>query len=229
MENKITIIIAEDHPLFRDGLKTMLNLDNRFEIIAEAENGDNLLKLLEFVKPDLILMDINMPILNGIDATSFIATHFNDIKVIALTMNDERSSIMEMMDAGANGYILKSADREEIMKAINTVMNGDDYYCKRVESSIINLIETKRSTNHYKKLISFNDKEIKIINFLCEELNSDEIAKEMYLSKKTIDGIRIKIKNELDVRNSIGIVKYAIRNGLYKVWELLTSVNLNNV
>ena len=82
MENKITIIIAEDHPLFRDGLKTMLNLDNRFEIIAEAENGDNLLKLLEFVKPDLILMDINMPILNGIDATSFIATHFNDIKVI---------------------------------------------------------------------------------------------------------------------------------------------------
>jgi len=217
MENKITIIIAEDHPLFRDGLKTMLNLDNRFEIIAEAENGDNLLKLLEFVKPDLILMDINMPILNGIDATSFIATHFNDIKVIALTMNDERSSIMEMMDAGANGYILKSADREEIMKAINTVMNGDDYYCKRVESSIINLIETKKSTKNYKKLISFNDKEIKIINFLCEELNSDEIAKEMYLSKKTIDGIRIKIKNELDVRNSIGIVKYAIRNGLYKV------------
>lgn len=217
MENKITIIIAEDHPLFRDGLKTMLNLDNRFEIIAEAENGDNLLKLLEFVKPDLILMDINMPILNGIDATNFIATHFNDIKVIALTMNDERSSIMEMMDAGANGYILKSADREEIMKAINTVMNGDDYYCKRVESSIINLIETERSTNHYKKIISFNDKEIKIINFLCEELNSDEIAKEMYLSKKTIDGIRIKIKNELDVRNSIGIVKYAIKTGLYKV------------
>lgn len=217
MESKITIIIAEDHPLFRDGLKTMLNIDNRFEIIAEAENGDNLLKLLEFAKPDLILMDINMPILNGIDATNFIATHFNDIKVIALTMNDEKSSIMEMMDAGANGYILKSADREEIIKAIYTVMNGDDYYCKGVESSIINLIETKRSTNHYKKLISFNDKEIKIINFLCEELNSDEIAKEMYLSKKTIDGIRIKIKNELDVRNSIGIVKYAIRNGLYKV------------
>ena len=217
MNRKVKIIIAEDHPLFRDGLKTIINLQFDFEIIAEAEDGDKLLKLLEFHNPDIVLMDINMPILNGIDATSFIATHFNDIKVIALTMNDERSSIMEMMDAGANGYILKSADREEIMKAINTVMNGDDYYCKRVESSIINLIETKRSTNHYKKLISFNDKEIKIINFLCEELNSDEIAKEMYLSKKTIDGIRIKIKNELDVRNSIGIVKYAIRNGLYKV------------
>jgi DNA-binding NarL/FixJ family response regulator len=213
----IKIIIAEDHPIFRDGLRIMLNLYPNFEIIAEVENGSELIELLKTIKPDIVLVDINMPILNGIEATRFIATHFNDIKVIGLTMNDEKSSIMEMMDAGANGYILKSADREEIIKAINTVMNGDDYYCKRVESSIINLIETKTSKNHFKKLISFNDKEIKIINFLCEELNSDEIAKEMYLSKKTIDGIRIKIKNDLDVRNSIGIVKYAIRNGLYKI------------
>jgi DNA-binding NarL/FixJ family response regulator len=213
----IKIIIAEDHPIFRDGLRIMLNLYPNFEIIAEVENGSELIELLKTIKPDIVLVDINMPILNGIEATRFIATHFNDIKVIGLTMNNEKSSIMEMMDAGANGYILKSADREEIIEAINTVMNGDDYYCKRVESSIINLIETKTSKNHYKKLISFNDKEIKIINFLCEELNSDEIAKEMYLSKKTIDGIRIKIKNDLEVRNSIGIIKYAIRNGLYKV------------
>lgn len=213
----IKIIIAEDHPIYRDGLRIMLNLYPNFEIIAEVENGSELIELLKTIKPDIVLVDINMPILNGIEATRFIATHFDEIKVIGLTMNDEKSTIMEMMDAGANGYILKSADREEIIKAINTVMNGDDYYCKRVESSIINLIETKTSKNHYKKLISFNDKEIKIINFLCEELNSDEIAKEMYLSKKTIDGIRIKIKNDLEVRNSIGIVKYAIRNGLYKV------------
>jgi len=217
MAKKIKIIIAEDHVLYRDGLKTMISCHNDFDIIAEAENGSILIKLFEFHKPDIVLMDINMPILNGIEATKFITAHFNENKVIAKNMNDEKSSIMDMMDAGANGYVLKSEDKEEIIKAINTVMNGDDYYCKRVESSIINLIETKRSTNHYKKLISFNDKEIKIINFLCEELNSDEIAKEMYLSKKTIDGIRIKIKNELDVRNSIGIVKYAIRNGLYKV------------
>jgi DNA-binding NarL/FixJ family response regulator len=214
---RIKIVIAEDHPIFRDGLRTMLNLYPNFEIIAEVEDGSELLKVLKNIKPDIVLVDINMPILNGIEATRFIATHFDEIKVIGLTMNDEKSSIMEMMDAGANGYILKSADREEIIKAINTVMNGDDYYCKRVESSIINLIETKRSTNHNKKIVSFNDKEIKIINFLCEELNSDEIAKEMYLSKKTIDGIRIKIKNDLDVRNSIGIVKYAIRNGIYKI------------
>ena len=217
MANKIKIIIAEDHALYRDGLKTMLSTINDFDIIAEAENGSSLIKLFEFHKPDIVLMDINMPILNGIEATKFVTTHFNDTKVIALTMNDEKSSIMDMMDAGANGYVLKSEDKEEIIKAINTVINGDDYYSKNVGSSIINLIKSKKSTEDFKKSVYFNEKELQLINYLCEEFNSDEIAKTMFLSKKTIDGLRLKIKNELNVRNSIGIVKYAIKNGLYKI------------
>jgi len=217
MAKKIKIIIAEDHALYRDGLKTMLSSHHDFEIIAEAVDGSELIKLFEFHKPDIVLMDINMPVLNGIEATKFIATHFNDTKVIAITMNDEKSSIMDMMDAGANGYVLKSEDKEEIIKAINTVMNGDDYYSKNVENSIINLIHSKKSTEKYKKTVYFNEKELQLINYLCEELNSEEIAKTMFLSKKTIDGLRLKIKNELNVRNSIGIVKYAIKNGLYKI------------
>lgn len=217
MAKKIKIIIAEDHALYRDGLKTMLSTINDFDIIAEAENGSSLIKLFEFHKPDIVLMDINMPILNGIEATKFVTTHFNDTKVIALTMNDEKSSIMDMMDAGANGYVLKSEDKEEIIKAINTVINGDDYYSKNVGSSIINLIKSKKSTEDFKKSVYFNEKELQLINYLCEEFNSDEIAKTMFLSKKTIDGLRLKIKNELNVRNSIGIVKYAIKNGLYKI------------
>jgi DNA-binding NarL/FixJ family response regulator len=217
MAKKIKIIIAEDHALYRDGLKTMLSSHHDFEIIAEAVDGSELIKLFEFHKPDIVLMDINMPVLNGIEATKFIATHFNDTKVVAITMNDEKSSIMDMMDAGANGYVLKSEDKEEIIKAINTVMNGDDYYSKNVENSIINLIHSKKSTDNYKKSVYFNEKELQLINYLCEEFNSDEIAKTMFLSKKTIDGLRLKIKNELNVRNSIGIVKYAIKNGLYKI------------
>ena len=217
MAKKIKIIIAEDHALYRDGLKTMLSSHHDFEIIAEAVDGSELIKLFEFHKPDIVLMDINMPVLNGIEATKFIATHFTDTKVVAITMNDEKSSIMDMMDAGANGYVLKSEDKEEIIKAINTVMNGDDYYSKNVENSIINLIHSKKSTDNYKKSVYFNEKELQLINYLCEEFNSDEIAKTMFLSKKTIYGLRLKIKNELNVRNSIGIVKYAIKNGLYKI------------
>jgi DNA-binding NarL/FixJ family response regulator len=217
MAKKIKIIIAEDHALYRDGLKTMLSSHNDFEIIAEAVDGSELIKLFEFHKPDIVLMDINMPVLNGIEATKFIATHFNDTKIIAITMNDEKSSIMDMMDAGADGYVLKSENKEEVIKAINTVINGDDYYSKNVENSIINLIHSKKSTGNFKKTVYFNEKELQLISYLCEEYNSDEIAKTMFLSKKTIDGLRLKIKNELNVRNSIGIVKYAIKNGLYKI------------
>jgi DNA-binding NarL/FixJ family response regulator len=217
MAKKIKIIIAEDHALYRDGLKTMLGLYDEFEIIAEAVDGSELIKMFEFHRPDVVLMDINMPILNGIEATKFVSTHFDDTKIIAITMNDEKSSIMDMMDAGANGYVLKSEDKEEIIKAIYTVLNGDDYYSKNVENSIINLIHSKKSTDNYKKSVYFNEKELQLINYLCEEFNSDEIAKTMFLSKKTIDGLRLKIKNELNVRNSIGIVKYAIKNGLYKI------------
>ncbi len=217
MAKKIKIIIAEDHALYRDGLKTMLGLYDEFEIIAEAVDGSELIKLFEFHRPDVVLMDINMPILNGIEATKFVSAHFDDTKIIAITMNDEKSSIMDMMDAGANGYVLKSEDKEEIIKAIYTVLNGDDYYSKNVENSIINLIHSKKSTDNYKKSVYFNEKELQLINYLCEEFNSDEIAKTMFLSKKTIDGLRLKIKNELNVRNSIGIVKYAIKNGLYKI------------
>ena len=217
MAKKIKIIIAEDHALYRDGLKTMLNTHNDFEIIAEAVNGSELIKLFEYHKPDIVLMDINMPVLNGIEATKFIATHFDDTKVIAITMNDEKSSIMDMMDAGANGYVLKSEDKEEIIKAINTVINGDDYYSKNVENSIIDLIHSKKSSDNFKKTVYFNEKELQLINYLCEEFNSDEIAKLMFLSKKTIDGLRLKIKNELGVRNSIGIVKYAIKYQIYKI------------
>jgi DNA-binding NarL/FixJ family response regulator len=217
MAKNIKIIIAEDHALYRDGLKTMLSLHDEFEIIAEAVNGGELIKLFEFFKPDVVLMDINMPEVNGIEATKFVAEHFKDTKVIAITMNDEKSSIMDMMDAGANGYVLKSEDKEEIIKAIYTVLNGDDYYSKNVANSIINVIQSKKSTDNYKKSVYFNEKELQLINYLCEEFNSDEIARSMFLSKKTIDGLRLKIKNELNVRNSIGIVKYAIKNGIYKV------------
>ena len=107
-------------------------------------------------------------------------------------------------------------------------MNGEDYYSKNVENSIINLIHSKNSSDDYKKTIYFNEKELQLIKYLCEELNSEEIAKTMFLSKKTIDGLRLKIKNELNVRNSIGIVKYAIKNGLYIVWFQIELKDVSN-
>ena len=213
----IKIIIAEDHPIFRDGLKTMLKTYSGFEVIAEAEDGNTLLKAFKSVKPDIALIDINMPIINGIEATKFITSYFPKTKVIAITMNDERSSIMEMIDAGANGYLLKSANKEEIVSAIIKVHEGEDYFSKDVSKSILDLIISTKTKNNNIKEVIFNEKETMIIKYMCEEYSSDEIAKFMFLSKKSIDGTRLKIKNDLNVRNAIGIAKYAIRTGLYKV------------
>lgn len=213
----IKIIIAEDHPVSRDGLKTMLNTYSDFDIIAETENGDALIKSFENIIPDIALVDINMPIINGIEATKFITSHFPKTKVIAITMNDERSSIMDMIEAGANGYILKSANKDEIITAIIKVHEGDDYFSKAVSKSIIDLIKSTKSKNSTIKQVIFNERETMVIKYMCEEYSSDEIAKFMFLSKKSIDGMRLKIKSDLNVRNAIGIAKYAIKTGLYKV------------
>lgn len=213
----IKIVIADDHPISRDGLKTMLNTYSEFDVIGESENGNLLIKSFENIKPDIALIDINMPIINGIEATKFITSHFPKTKVIAITMNDDRSSIMDMIDAGANGYILKSANKDEIITAIIKVHEGDDYFSKDVSKSIIDLIISTKKRNNAIKEVIFNEKETMVIKYMCEEYSSDEIAKFMFLSKKSIDGMRLKIKNDLNVRNAIGIAKYAIKTGIYKV------------
>lgn len=217
MKGIIKIVIADDHPIFRDGLKTLLNSHPEFNVLADAENGETLLKKIEQHIPDVVLVDIRMPVLDGFEATKQISVNYPETKVIAISMNDERSTILDMIDAGANGYILKNADKSEIIEAIYSVYNGEDYFCKEIAKNIKQILRSARIRSEKANKISFNEKELKIMHYMCEELSSDEIAKEMYLSKKTIDGIRLKIKSELNVRNSIGIVKYAISSGIYRI------------
>jgi DNA-binding NarL/FixJ family response regulator len=218
MNRKITVLIADDHAVFRDGLISILEKDNQFEIVGEVDNGEKCIALVRHLNPDIVLMDIKMPSIDGIQATRIISDVYPKTQVIALSMYNEESFIVEMLDAGANGYILKSADKNEILEAIKSVYKGNCYYCKGISKNITNLIAENKNFNQekkYVKTISFTDKELEIIHYLCLEFNSQEIAEKMNLSKRTIEGWRLRLQEKLHVKSTVGIVIYAVRKGIF--------------
>lgn len=210
---KIRIAVADDHQICRDGLISMLDPEH-YDVVGEANNGVAIVELAKQKMPDVILMDIQMPKMDGIEATKIIAQTCPSIKVIALTMHWQNVYITEMIDAGASGYLLKTALKHEIIEAIQAAIKHKQYYCKTTTSSIAQIIKN----NNSKTRLAFNltDTEIKIINLICEEYNSDAIGRLLFLSKRTIDGARLRIQEKLEVNSIAGIVKFAIENGIYR-------------
>ncbi|MES2004932.1 MAG: response regulator transcription factor [Bacteroidota bacterium] len=215
----IRILIADDHEVYRDGLKLMLSRENRFAIIGEAENGRELIGLAEETSPDIILTDIKMPKTDGIEATRKIFQRDTSIGIIALSMFNEESLVIDMLEAGAMGYLLKSSDKTEIIDAIDSVYHQHPYYCKSTTARLaITISESK--FNPYKKEAAaeqFTPKEVDIIRMICDEFSTKEIGDKLFQSTRTVEGYRSKIMEKMHARNTAGIVIYAIRHGLYRV------------
>jgi DNA-binding NarL/FixJ family response regulator len=218
MKNTVTIkvIIADDHEIFRVGLRLMLRKEPGIAIIGDAANGKELVGLVEKDKPDVILTDIVMPEMDGIEATKKISTKYPDIGIIALSMFNQEWLVMDMLEAGAIGYLLKNADKNEILTAIRSVNMLTPYYCKTTSFNIAKLLSKTRSkvSDHH---IEFTQREKEIIAYICEEFTNREIGKRMFLSKRTVDGYRSKILDKMHVKSTAGIVIYAIRHSLYKL------------
>ncbi len=216
IDKKIKIILADDHEIFRDGLRMILSNQKNIEIVASVANGEQLVKTTRNLKPDVIITDIKMPVTDGIEATKLIMMQQPQIGIIALSMFDEEDLIVEMLDAGARGYLLKNADKNEIFEAIETVAEGDNFYCKHTSSKLAVMIARSRSKKENKTSeIHFSDREIEVMKYICQELTNKEIADKMYLSSRTIEGYRLKLLEKMQVKNSIGIVIYAIQHGIY--------------
>lgn len=217
--NPIKIILADDHEIFRDGFKAMLKKQPSVELIGEAADGEELVELTRQSQPDVVVTDIKMPKMDGLQATKIIATEFPHIGIIALSMIDEENLIIDMMEAGAKGYLLKNAHKKEIIEAIKVVNNGNIYYCDGTSAKLTRMIAqsdrisfTKRSPRP-----ELSQKEIDVIQFICEEMTNKEIADRLHLSIRTIEGYRDRIQEKIGARNSAGIVVYAIRNKIYSL------------
>lgn len=213
----IKLLMADDHEIFRDGFRLMLTKFPEIRLVGEASNGRELVELTGTLQPDVIITDIKMPVMDGIEATKKIVEQYPDIGVIGLSMYDEDELIIEMLEAGAKGYLIKNAGKEQITEAIRTVYNNEPYYCKTTSYKLTTMIAKSRF-NPYKKTIKaeFSDREKEIISLICSELTNKEIGDQLYLSVRTVEGHRLKIMEKMNVKNTVGLVVYAIKNGIVK-------------
>lgn len=215
---KITVVIADDQDVYLEGLAGLLNREPAFELVGQAADGKQLLQLVESLKPDVVLTDLKMPVMDGVQAIREIKASGAPAQCIVLSVFDSDQLIIEALEAGAMGYIVKNAAKGEIVEAVHTVYRQRPYYCSTTTMALALKISGS-SHNPYPRILPepvFDEREIKIINGLCRELTSGQIARELFLSKKVVDVARSRILQKLDVKTTIGIVLYAIRHGIYR-------------
>ncbi len=211
----IKLIIADDHEIFRDGFKLMLSKFTDIQLVGEAANGKELVEITKKLKPNVIITDIKMPVMDGVEATKIIAAKYPNIGIIGLSMFDEDDLIIEMLEAGAKGFLLKNAGKLEITEAVRTVFNREPYYCKSISHKLAGLI-ARSKFNPYQRTekVEFSDREKEIIDLICKELSNKEIADKLFISFRTVEGHRLNILEKMHVKNTVGLVVYAIKNGL---------------
>jgi two-component system response regulator NreC len=211
----IDIIIADDHEFFRDGFATMLKRIPGLNLVGEAADGEELIKLTRACKPEVVVTDIRMPKMDGIQATRIIKQEFPSVQVIALSMYDEEDLIVDMLEAGAKGYLLKNAHRDEIIAAVRSVHKDEPYYCRSTSYKLAQMIANSKF-HPYKKRSKpeFTVREIEIMKLICREYSNKQIGDLMCLSKRTVEGYREKILTKIDGKNTVGIVVYALKNKL---------------
>src|SRR4029079_2993237 len=212
---QIKVAIADDHKIFRDGIRMALKDKDYLKIIWEAEDGRDLVHKMLLKKPDVLLMDIRMPEVDGINAIGILRKEYEEVKIIVLTMYDDQEMISKMMEMGANAYLTKTTDPEEIYQAILTCMNDDFYFNDLVNKAVLLKLQHKKKVRQfYPNPVKLSEKEIKILKLIAEDKTTEEISKEVFLSPRTIETIRQNMKQKVGAKTIDGLVMYAMRNKL---------------
>ncbi|MEJ2052719.1 MAG: response regulator transcription factor [Calditrichaceae bacterium] len=210
----IKIILADDHALIRDGLQTMIDREVDFQIVGQASNGREIVDMVKKLNPDIIIMDISMPELNGIEATRHIKEFDEDIKIIALSVHSEISFVRQMLKAGASGYLVKHSEFKELVRAIRSVAEGQIYLSPNVSGQVIGDYLHNLSSGESSVFTKLSNREREILQMLAEGKTKHEIADILHLSIKTIESHRQNIMNKLNIDRFPDLIRYAIREGI---------------
>ncbi len=215
----IKVAIADDHKIFRDGIKMALSGKGNLKMLWEADNGKDMMHKISIKQPEVLLMDIRMPEIDGINAIELIRKEYEGIKIIVLTMYDDQQMINKMMEMGANAYLTKTTDPEEIYNAILTCVNDDFYFNDLVNKAVMGKLLQKKNVRPNKlgqEAVTFNEKEIKILQLLAEDKTTEEISKVIFLSPRTIETIRQNMKLKVNAKTIGGLIMYGMRHKLIK-------------
>ena len=206
--NKINVLLTDDHQLIIDGLKSLLKDQDDINVSAEANNGREALRILGFLPVDVVLMDIDMPVMNGIETLKEVKKQYPDVKVIILSMHNEAGMIKSLIDLGANGYLLKSCTQDEVVSAIRKVAAGQASFSTDVTMALL------KTANQEQKSEFLTERETEILKMIAAGYSNKEIGDKLFISHRTVDTHRTNLMKKISVNNIAGLISYAIKNGI---------------
>jgi DNA-binding NarL/FixJ family response regulator len=215
---KYKIFIVDDHEIFRDGLKSLINNEEIGIVIGEAGNGQQFLDLLEKITPDLVLMDIDMPIMNGLEATKIAMEKRPNLKILALTMYGDENYYYRMIDAGVKGFLLKTSGMVVFEKAISSVASGQIFFSNEILHNIISSFSKKTAEQKLESLeVKLSAREIDVLKLICKGLTNENIGEELHISPQTVKGHRAMLLEKTKSKNTASLVIYAIKHKIIEI------------
>lgn len=215
MENKLSIVLADDHTILREGLRALLSADPSIEIVGEAQDGREAVRRVEKLGPDLLLMDLSMPRMSGMDAIREIKKRYPETKIIALTVHKTEEYLLTTLQAGADGFVLKDATHDELLMAIKNVMGGKSYLSPGVSQKVIEgYLKGRESTQSLSSWETLSQREREVLKLIAEGFKNKEIAEDLCISLKTVEKHRANLMKKLDLHNAAALTVYAVEKGL---------------
>ncbi|NOQ25042.1 MAG: response regulator [Bacteroidales bacterium] len=215
---KIKIILVDDHQMFRDGVKSVLSDEENIDLVGEVGNAKDLYELLKTTNPDVIITDISMPDISGIELSKFVSENYPEINILILSMHTNEEFITKSLAAGAKGYLPKDTSMDELLEAINVIYKGENYFNKNISDTLLkSLISKSKPSKENIKNGTLTKREREIISHVVDGLSNKEIACKLFISIRTVDSHKNNIMQKLNLKSSVELVKYAIKNNLAKL------------